>query len=111
MENSITLEQARALGEAGMAQAQDHAERDEPGFSQRAQAFGLQYLRSRGACSSEDITDACKQAGIVPDEDRAFGGIYATLRRRKRIEFAGYCERRKGHGTAGGRIWRIARNA
>ena len=111
MENSITLEQARALGEAGMAQAQDHAERDEPGFSQRAQAFVLQYLRSRGACSSEDITDACKQAGIVPDEDRAFGGIYATLRRRKMIEFAGYCERRKGHGTAGGRLWRIARNA
>lgn len=107
-EQHISIEQARELGEAGMQLAQQRAEHDDPSFTERAKAFVVRYLHERGACSSEDVTDACKAAGIVPKDDRAFGVVYATLRRHQIIEFAGYCDRRKGHGTAGGRIWRIA---
>lgn len=108
-QDQISIEQARELGESGMLMAQQRAERQEPGFTERAKAFVLQYLRLHGDCSGEDITDACKAAGITPEEDRAFGPVYSSLSRNKQIEFAGYCDRRKGHGTAGGRIWRLAR--
>lgn len=99
---------AVALGQAGTQLAADRAEREQPGFQQRAQAFVLQYLAARGAASSEDITDACKAAGILPSEDRAFGSVYQSLNRRGQIAFAGFCARKKGHGTAGGRLWRLA---
>lgn len=96
---------ARALGEAAAQLAVDRAEREAPGFSARAQAFVLDYLATHGTASGEDITDACKAAGITPPEDRAFGAVYSTLSRRGLIVFAGFCARRKGHGTAGGRLW------
>ena len=99
---------ARAEGARCMQLALDLAERDEPGFAERAQRFVVAYLGQHGRASSEDITDACKAAGIVPREDRAFGSVYQVLNRRKQIAFAGYCERRKGHGTAGGRLWELA---
>jgi hypothetical protein len=102
-----TLPVARAIGEAAMRCAIDRADRDEPGFSERAKAFVIQYLTERGTASGEDITDACKAAGIVPADDRAFGPVYSTLRRRSAIAFAGFCARRKGHGTAGGCLWRL----
>ncbi len=99
---------SRAEGERCMQLALDLAERDDPGFCERAQRFVLAFLGQHGRASSEDITDACKSAGIVPAEDRAFGPVYAGLNRRKEIVCTGFCERRKGHGTAGGRMWELA---
>ncbi len=99
---------ARAIGDQGMQRAADRAEPDEPGFSKRAQAFVLRYLAEQGSASGEDITDACKAAGIQPAEDRAFGSVYSTLSRRKLIVCVGFCARAKGHGTAGGRVWGLA---
>lgn len=103
-----TLAASRAEGERCMQLALDLAERDEPGFCERAQRFVLAFLAQHGRTSSEDITDACKDAGIVPAEDRAFGPVYGGLNRRKQIVCVGYCGRRKGHGTAGGRMWELA---
>lgn len=100
---------ARALGAAAAQLAADRADREDPGFSARAQAFVLDYLARHGTASGEDITDACKAAGIVPADDRAFGAVYSTLSRRGLIVFAGFCARRKGHCTAGGRLWRRVR--
>lgn len=99
---------SRLEGERCLRLAADRAERDGPGFCERAQLFVLAYLGQHGRASSEDITDACKDAGIVPQEDRAFGQVYASLNRRKQIVCVGFCERRKGHGTAGGRVWELA---
>ncbi len=65
------------------------------------------YLSEHPQASSEDITDSCKKAGILPKDDRAFGAVYAYLSRRKTIRVVGWCFRRKGHGTAGGRLWEI----
>lgn len=99
---------AHTLGALGMQQATSHAERDLPGFSERAGAFVLAYLAEHGISSSELLTDACQLAGIRAADGRAFGSVYRTLARRGLIEFAGYCARAKGHGTAGGRLWMLA---
>ncbi len=74
-----------------------------------AREFVLDYLRHKrtGEASSEEITDACKRAGITPPDDRAFGLIYLFLARRRKIIKAGICPRTKGHGTSGGNIWRL----
>lgn len=98
---------ARAVGEVAMQRVLDHAERTGPGFSERARAFVLLHLQAHGPSSGEAITDAAKRAGITPPDDRAFGPVYAALSRANRIAVAGFVARRKGHGTAGGRLWRL----
>lgn len=82
-------------------------EKASDGFLKRAGEFVLHFLAG-GPMSSEDLTDACKAAGIVPAEDRHFGVVYATLSRRGQIVKAGVCDRRKGNGTTGGNIWKLA---
>ena len=61
--------------------------------------------------SGEQLTDDCVIFGIVPasGEARAFGAVYASLSRRGLIEKAGTCQRRKGHLTGGGTLWRLAK--
>ncbi len=76
-------------------------------FRARARAFALDFLRVHGPKSGEDITDACKAAGIIPHTDKAFGCIYGALSRQGLIERAGFCERKKGNGTCGGIVWKL----
>jgi hypothetical protein len=101
------LEASRALGEVAAARSLDRAERKDPTFGERARDFVVAYLGVHGQASSEIITNACKRAGITPPDDRAFGGVYQVLARRKVIRYVGPCPRFKGHGTAGGRIWAL----
>ena len=76
-------------------------------FKERAMAFALDWMADKGVVSGEDITDACKAAGIVPHEDRAFGPVYLSLARQGSIVRVGYISRRRGHGApAPG--WRLA---
>lgn len=96
---------ARDRGETMSALACANANNACPDFAARAAKHILAYLEENGESSGEDITDSCKKAGIVPHDDRAFGAVYASLSRHKLIKPAGFCLRRKGHGTAGGRIW------
>lgn len=105
---AYTVAHARAAGAAAGERAADKAERADDGFRERAQAFVLGYLAQHGTSSGELMTDAAKLAGIKPHDDRAFGPVYAVLARRGLIVAAGFCARRKGHGTAGGRVWRLA---
>lgn len=77
-------------------------------FRDQARAFVLDYLGRHGESAGEEITDACKAAGIVPHDDRAFGPVYHGLAKAGLIVKAGVCERRKGHGTSGGNVWRLA---
>jgi len=78
-------------------------------FRARAREFVLSYLANHGDSSGEEITDACKEAGIVPpNSDKAFGAVYGSLARRGRIQKCGTCLRRKGHATSGGNVWRLA---
>lgn len=76
-------------------------------FKERAMAFAIEWMAGKGIVSGEDITDACKAAGIVPHEDRAFGPVYLSLARQGAIVRVGYISRRRGHGApAPG--WRLA---
>ena len=99
---------ARAEGERACRRAADRAERANAGFREAAAAFICGYLAQHGVSSGELITDACKLSGIRAPDDRAMGPVYAALARAKKIEPAGFCARRKGHGSAGGRLWRLA---
>lgn len=107
-ETQLTLDQALARRDAALDRVERNAEDFFKEFSQKAQNFVLEYLRRQGDASGEAITDACRQAGIVPHDDRAFGPVYLTLSRQKKIEKAGFCQRTKGHGTGGGVVWRLA---
>lgn len=100
--------QARAVGQVAAELAQQRAERKDPDFTERAKAHILEQLRLRGEASGETLTDSCKAAGIAPANDRAFGSVYSSLARAGEISCVGFCLRAKGHGTAGGRVWRIA---
>lgn len=100
-----TLAQARAAGEAAAERAEARAERDEPGFSERAQALILAKL-ARGPASGEDITDYVR--AVLPMKDgRALGHSYSALHQAGLIRTAGSCKRRRGHGGAGGIVWSL----
>ena len=98
----LTLEHAFRLRDQAMDRVEQHAG---PTFKDRACDFVLAYLEQYGPTSSEELTDACCGAGIVPPDTRAFGPVYRTLSRRKMIHKVGACCRKRGHGTAGGNIW------
>jgi hypothetical protein len=105
---AYTVADARKAGDVAGNRAADRTERADGGFRESAQAFVLGYLAQHGVSSGELITDAAKLAGIRPPDDRAFGPVYGTLSRSGKIVAAGFCARVKGHGTAGGRLWRLA---
>lgn len=103
----LSLEWSRELGERGIRRAASNAERFQPGFTRHAAAFMLACL-ARGDMSGEDLTDAARRAGYCPPDDRAFGAVFrAILRGGARV--VGTCPRRKGHGSAGGKVYGVAR--
>ena len=104
-----SLDQARAAGQASAEQAERRALAAVPDFSLRARRHVLAVLAGQGDVSGEDLTNSCKAAGIVPHDDRAFGAVYAWLVRTGQIRCVGMVARKKGHGTSGGRVWRLIR--
>jgi len=106
---TISLDQARAAGQASVEQAGRHASMSVPDFSLRARMHVLAVLAGQGAASGEQLTKSCKDAGIVPHDDRAFGAVYAWLVRTGQLQCVGMVPRTKGHGTSGGRVWRLIR--
>lgn len=75
-------------------------------FAEQAKAFVIDYLTQHpNGAHGEDITDACKNAGIIPHDDRAFGPVYMRLSRMGLIQKIAHAPRAKGHATSGGNIW------
>ena len=106
--NQLSLELAQRLGDHALVATQVRAEHAAPGFTVRAAEFMLSYLRDCGPTSGELLTDLCKAKGITAPDDRAYGAAFKSLARREAIRQCGWCERRKGHGTGGGRVWEAA---
>lgn len=104
------LSQARAAGDIGMQRAQARAERDEPGFSQRAEALIIEKLK-HGPASGEACTDYVRAAGLRMADGRALGWAYQDLISRGVIVRVGECPRARGHGTRGGSIYALAGKA
>jgi hypothetical protein len=90
----ICAENAATLTGFNVGAAQDDAEK----FIARHGAAGV---------CGESVTDWLKTQGHRPHDDRAFGAVFGGLSRQKRIVCIGHTDRRKGHGTSGGKIWRI----
>jgi len=61
-----------------------------------------------GDMSGEDLTDAARRAGYCPPDDRAFGAVFRAIINGGAI-VVGTCPRRKGHGSAGGKVYGVAR--
>lgn len=93
------------LDQSGMAVCFAKAEQIDPDFSTKAEAAILAHLRTVGQCPGEDLTEIAKAHGAVPHDDRAFGAVYQSLSRRGPIKTVAFCLRKRGHGTAGGRVW------
>jgi hypothetical protein len=97
-----TVDAGRAAGEACLAKAERVAAFD----ADAARAAILELLADGVARSGEQLVDHCQRLGLVPHDARAFGAVIGKLARQKQIEAVGFVARAKGHGTAGGRLWR-----
>lgn len=93
--------------DAAMRRVAERAEEAREAFRVSAQAFVRQYLKQHGPTSGEVLTVKCKDAGIEPHDDRAFGPVYFCLARAGVIEKVGTVRRERGHGTAGGNVWAL----
>lgn len=100
----LTIDQALTARDEAMASVAKNAGAL---FRESARTFVLDYLREHGATPGEVLTDACESAGIVAHDSRAFGPVYMSLSRQGLIEKCGTVARTRGHGTAGGNVWRL----
>jgi len=100
------MEEARSRGAA--------AEKACAAKAQRVTGIDLDGARMRvltmlesGPSSGEDLVDALKGCGFRGHDDRCFGAVFSLLCKRGKIKCVGFIRRRRGHGTAGGRIWAL----
>lgn len=77
-------------------------------FISQAMRHAVNFLKGRDSASGEEITDSCREAGIAAHDDRAMGAVLRNLSKDKLIVKAGFCQRKKGHLTSGGNLWRLA---
>lgn len=105
----MTLDDAIAAGQVGMAQATDAAEKRDPDFRTKAERAMVAHLSTRPDRSAwgEDLTDIARAHGCAPKDDRAFGAVFQSLARRGVIRCVEFGVRRKGRGTAGARRWAL----
>ena len=99
---------ARKLGAEAAQRAEDKANNDAPGFSERALEHIQKEMLAAGRDArvrGEDLVNSAKFSGIRPAEDRAFGPVFQKAIREGLIEPVGFAPRTKGHGTAGGRVY------
>ncbi|QIL73711.1 hypothetical protein G7048_22680 [Diaphorobacter sp. HDW4B] len=99
---------ARKLGAEAAQRAEDKANSDMPGFSERALEHIQKEMLAAGRDArvrGEDLVNSAKFAGIRPAEDRAFGPVFQKAIREGLIEPVGFAPRTKGHGTSGGRVY------
>lgn len=105
---SLPIFAAAKPRDAGKAAAEAcTAKAERAGFdTAAARAAVLELLADGRARSGEEIVDHCLGVGLVPHDSRAFGSVFGRLSRDGLIEAVGFTERKKGHGTSGGRMWR-----
>jgi hypothetical protein len=96
---------AHAIGLEAGQRSMERAEEANPGFSERALAFIVEYVRAKGEVPGESATLAAVDAGINPPDQRAFGPVYAMALRRGLIHVVRYIPRVRGHGSAGGKLY------
>ena len=71
-----------------------------------SQALVLKFLED-GVKTGEDLVLACKEAGQVPHDDRAFGAVFAGLSKQRLIKKTGFGPRKRGRGADGAVFWAL----
>lgn len=105
IEFATRVRSARKLGSEAGARAADKAEQQDPEFREKALAFIVAYIRQQGEATGESATLAAVLAGIKPQDQRAFGPVYAKAIKQGLIRVIGYVPRVRGHGSAGGKLY------
>lgn len=100
---------ARKLGEEAGQRCADKAESNLPEFRARAFAFLKDYARQHREFTGEACTLAMRAAGITAHDDRATGPVYARAIREGVVHIAGMVRRVRGHGSVGGKLYRVGR--
>ena len=100
---SLTLDRARgeSAAEACTSKATEVAQFDSEG----AARFIRGYLVRHGNTAGEILTEQAIAHGFHVHDRRAYGSVYAKLNRANLIRCVGFCMRKHGNGTAGGRVW------
>lgn len=97
MSYQLTLEDAIAAGERGMHQAEDAAGY---GWTDEALTFLTRYAQSAGTFTAEEVVDTARICGLIPPDQRAWGGVFQMAARRGVIRRTNETyQRRKGHGS------------
>lgn len=98
--HQLTIADAIAAGQRGMHQAEDAAGY---GFSDEAERFIRRYAEaSARPFSSEAVVAAARACGLIPPDDRAWGGAFQRAARAGVIRRSSETYRRtRGHGTIG----------
>lgn len=88
-----TRTEARALRDAGIATAEAHADREAPGWAERARDYALGYAMQHPTFTAEQLRAAAEAEGFPPPPDaRAWGGALAWLSRRHKVQADGFVE-------------------
>jgi hypothetical protein len=104
----LNLTLAREAGEVAGQACADKAERTTAFDREGAALFILGQLRRHGELSGEFLTAAAIEHGYRPHDARAFGPVFAKLKRQGLIVRVRECSRANGHGTGGGSVYRAA---
>lgn len=101
--------EAKELAEQGMARAVDHADRKDPGWSERAFEALLAFtVTTDGEFTAERARAACHESGLAqPPDARAWGAVFNKASKRGHIVRVGYAPRACGHNTPT-IVWRAA---
>jgi len=83
----------------------DKAEQVTEFSTAKAQEQILKLLEKEGPQTGETLVRKCKEAGLVPHDDRAFGSAFGGLRWSGRIRKIRYGPRHRGPGTSGAIVW------
>lgn len=82
-----------ALRDKGIAQAEQHAEAEAPGWKAQAAAFFTAYLLYTLEFQTEDVRAEAEKHGVPPPPDaRAWGGIIREAAKHSMITKEGYRE-------------------
>ena len=100
MSEQLTLDDALAAAMVGMRQAEDASGL---WFRDEADRFISRFAASATrAFSSEELVDTARACGLVPNDDRAWGGAFQRAARAGVIRRSSETYRRvRGHGAIG----------
>lgn len=102
-----SMAEAREARDEGMALVEKNAGEV---FRDRALVL-IPSLLVDGPMCCEDLVDLCKEQGVIPHNDRAFGPVFLSLMRQGVIIKDGSRPRRKGHSAPGATIWKLSNYA